>query len=448
MKKIYTKNRVIISHIPHRDSVKLLKELACIEPKSMSHFSPVIWHKAEGINVWDGYGNKFLDFTSAAMVANAGHANWRIGGAIKAQIWKQLDYNYCNPSLIRLEYLKRLRAILPDYLDKVFLLTTGSEAVECAVRVVREWGQKKNMDKTDIISHTNSFHGGTMASKFLAGNNYPRQNLLGFYHIPFPNCNICPHYNQSLWNYDNCGEDCFNWSISDPNINEELIAGVIVETFRGPSATFMPKDYIKALREWTLAHDALLVFDEIQAGFGRTGKWFGFEHYNVEPDLIIVGKGMTSSLPMSAVIGKSSILDSVEGMTSTHTGNPLCLAAGIANIDVIEKEGLVENARRLGEVCREALEKLKEKYLSYIGAINGKGLAMAFYLLNPETGRIDTGLAGKVIDTCMRLGLLLLPTESAGTIKVAPPLCIDREALLEGIGVIDEAIGLCLKKGK
>ena len=155
---------------------------------------------------------------------------------------------------------------------------------------------------------------------------------------------------------------------------------------------------------------------------------------------------MTSSLPMSAVIGRSKILDSVEGLSSTHTGNPLCIAAGIGNINAIEKGKLIENAKELGKVCLNALEKLKEKYPEYIGSINGKGVVMAFYLLNPKTGRVNPKLASKVINKCMKLGLLLLPTESAGTIKIAPPLCINKEALLEGVGIIDEAISLCLKK--
>jgi len=208
----------------------------------------------------------------------------------------------------------------------------------------------------------------------------------------------------------------------------------------------MPKDYVNELRKWTLSHDALLVFDEIQAGFGRTGRWFGFEHYGVEPDLIVVGKGMTSSLPMSAVIGRGEILDSVEGLSSTHTGNPLCLAAGLKNIDVIEKNRLIENARYLEQVCRGALEELRAEYPGHVGPINCRGLVAAFYLLDPESGKINPRLAERVIDTCMRLGLLLLPTAAAGTIKIAPPLCINNEALLEGIGIIREAIDLCLSE--
>lgn len=441
MTKINTKYRSIVSSIPHPESRQFLHELRSIEPKVMGNFLPIVWSKAKGINIYDGYGNKWIDFTSAIVLTNAGHANREIGISIKSQIDKELFHNYCNPSFVKLEYLKRLRRILPSYLDKTFLLTTGSEAVECAIRIMREYGQKKEVKKINIISHSNSFHGRTMASMAAAGKNYSKTWLIqkppGFYHISFPDCNFCP------WGkirYNNCGRECFNKSMNNLNIDERLIAGVIVETFRGPSATFMPKDYARELRKWTISHKVLLVFDEVQAGFGRTGRWFGFEHYGVKPDLITVGKGMTSSLPMSGVIGRNEILDSVDGLSSTHTGNPLCVVAGLKNIDVIEKNKLVENARNLEKVCLNALQELKVHYPKHIGPINGKGLAVAFYLLNPKTGRIDSGLAKKVIDKCRQLGLLLLPTSSAGTIKIAPPLCINSEALLEGISVIKEVM--------
>ena len=135
---------------------------------------------------------------------------------------------------------------------------------------------------------------------------------------------------------------------------DDQVAGVITETFQGPTVAFMPPDYVQALAAWATAHRALLVFDEIQAGFGRTGRWFGFEHYGVEPDMICAGKGMTSCLPMSAVIGRGAVLDLAEHgeMSSTHTGNPLCCAAAIANIEAIRDDGLLANAAALEPIAR------------------------------------------------------------------------------------------------
>jgi 4-aminobutyrate aminotransferase/(S)-3-amino-2-methylpropionate transaminase len=208
----------------------------------------------------------------------------------------------------------------------------------------------------------------------------------------------------------------------------------------------MPPDFVQALRGWATEHQALLAFDEIQAGFGRTGRWFGFEHYGVEPDLFVVGKGMTSCLPMSAVIGRSKVLDlAAHGeMSSTHTGNPLCCAATLANIEAIRDDGLLANAAALEPVARRALEALRAKYPGCVGAINGRGLVWGVYLLEPATGELAVELTRRVVTRCMEQGLLMLQT-GRGTLKIAPPLCIPQDAFLEGIRVIEGALGECLQ---
>ena len=208
----------------------------------------------------------------------------------------------------------------------------------------------------------------------------------------------------------------------------------------------MPDDYVRALREWTTANRALVAVDEIQAGFGRTGKWFGFEHHGVEIDLVAMGKGMTSSLPMSAVAGRAHILDLAQHgeMSSTHTGNPLCCAAALGNIQAIREERMVENAAAMGKVIERAIHELRERLPGRIGHANGKGLVWAFFILDPQTGDLDADLATRTITRCMEKGLLMLGTGHRGTLKIAPPLCISKEALLEGIGVIEEALTECL----
>ncbi len=207
----------------------------------------------------------------------------------------------------------------------------------------------------------------------------------------------------------------------------------------------MPQDYAHALREWADKHQALLVFDEIQAGFGRTGKWFGCEHYGVEADLICMGKGMTSSLPMSGVAGRAAILD-LPGhgeMSSTNTGHPLCCAAAMANIRALRDGSMVENAASLEPVARGALDRVREQAPQHVGAISGKGLVWGVYLLDPATGELDPDLARRVTTRCMELGLLMLQT-GCGTLKIVPPLCIPSEALLEGIDVIAQAMRECV----
>ena len=448
--RIETRYRRIVSEIPHPASQKVIDELGRLEPRSMGGFSPVVWNRAEGFQVWDANGNRWLDFTSAVVLANAGHSHPKIAQAIRDQLDNHLFHSYCNPTEMRLKVVKAIQKILPPYLEKVFLLSTGSEAVEAALKLTRLHGQTIAPDKINILSYHNSFHGRTMAAQAAGG--FPDQQEWmgvkpgGFHHIPFPECGRCPWGKHE---YEKCGAECLERSLEqlcDRGIRDVLFAGVITETFQGPTVAFMPPDYAQALREWADKHQVLLIFDEVQAAFGRTGKWFGFEHYGVEADLICVAKGLTSSLPMSAVAGRASILDLPDhgDMSSTHTGNPLCCAATIANINAIREGGLVANAVALGPIVRRSLENLRNSFPGYVGAINGRGLVWGVYLLVPATGQPNSNLAQRVITRCVELGLLLLPTGARGTLKIAPPLCITEEALLEGVEVIEQALAECV----
>ena len=225
----------------------------------------------------------------------------------------------------------------------------------------------------------------------------------------------------------------------------DLVAGVLTETFQGPTVAFMPDDYVEALRSWTSRNSALLVFDEIQAGFGRTGKWFGFEYYNVEADLICLGKGMTSSLPMSAVAGRAKILNLPDHgeMSSTHTGNPLCCAALIANIEAIRRENLVDKARQLAAIFHETVDGLKRRFPDRIRWGAGKGLAWAIYVYQREGDSLDIDCGQRIAAACMKKGVLMMQT-GRGTLKLAPPLCITEQALREGLSVIEDSVAACL----
>jgi len=455
---VETKHRRIVSKIPHPDSVPLIEELGRIEPHSMGGFPPVVWDRAEGFQVWDAHGNRWIDFTSAVVLANAGHANPRIAQALRAQLDLQLWHNYCNPSEMRLRTIKAISSIVPPYLDKVFLLTTGSEAVECAIKLMRLHGRQVLPGKLHIVSYLRSFHGRTMAAQ-MAGGYLDQQDWMGlkppgFHHIPYPECVRCPW---GRTRYEACGRECFERSLAGlraEGVPDDQVAGVLTETFQGPTVAFMPPDYVQALAAWATAHRALLVFDEVQAGFGRTGKWFGFEHYGVEPDMICAGKGMTSCLPMSAVIGRGAVLDLAEHgeMSSTHTGNTLCCAAAIANIEAIRDDGLLANAAALEPIARRAFEGLRQRFPGRVGTISGRGLVWGVYLLDPITGdpstssgqALDVTLGRRVTARCMELGLLMLQT-GRGTLKIAPPLCITEDAFLEGVNVIEGVLAECLE---
>lgn len=446
--KVRTTHRAISTPLPVPGSEEVTEVLARYEPRSMAGHSPVIWDRAEGYQIFDPYGNIWIDFSSAVVLANAGHAHEEICQAIKAQVDRKLLHNYIFPSEIRARLVERLVAISPESLEKVFLLTTGSEATECAIKLTRMHGRTLGPEKIGIVSFTNSFHGRTMGSQMIGG--YPDQKeWIGhldpdMHQIPFPFCFKCPW---GKGEYEHCGEECFQRGmskLSEQGIGPERIAGFISESFQGPSVAFMPEDYAQAMRRWADVHQTLVVFDEIQAGFGRSGKLFAYEHYGIEADLICCGKGITGSLPLSAVLGRARIMDIPDHgeMSSTHTGNPLCCAAALANLDVIEDEGLVARAAVLGRKLEARLNALRRKYPERIGGIGGKGLAYAVYLVKPDTKELDVDLGDRVTESALHRGLFMLQT-GRGTLKIAPPLSIPEDALLEGVDVIDEAIGAC-----
>ncbi len=443
---IETKYRKIVTEIPTPESEKVIRELEAIEPRSMSGFLPVVFKKAEGFQIYDESGNMWLDFSSAVVLTNAGHANPIVKDYIQKQLDSNMLHSYCNPTRERLRVLKSLKKILPDYLDKAFLLTTGSEATECTIKLARIYGKNISPEKYTIISYYNSFHGRTMASQtaggFIKQQEWMGKKPEGFYHIPYPECARCPWGKEK---YDNCGKECFNKTLEcmeQDGIVFKNIAAVITETFPGPTVAFMPQDYISELRKFTQGIDALLIFDEIQAGFGRTGKWFGFEHYDVKPDLIAMGKGMTSSLPMSAVAGRAKIMDlPVHGeMSSTHTGNPLCSAATIGNIEAISG-GLLANASNMEDkVFKKYRQELLKEFGHRIAAFNGHGLAWGICFKKPGAKtEYDIDACNKICDICLKRGLIMLQT-GRGTLKIAPPLCITEEALTEGLNLIREVM--------
>ena len=214
-----------------------------------------------------------------------------------------------------------------------------------------------------------------------------------------------------------------------------------METFQGASAAFAPVDYMRKMREWTTAHKILLVCDEVQAGFGRSGKMWGFEHYGIIPDLAAFGKGISGSLPLAALAGPAHVMDlhPPGSMSSTHSGNPVCCAAALASIGVILDEGLVENAARLGVVLIARLREIASKH-RVIGNVDGRGLVAAVNIVKPGTKEPDAALAHEIVRRSMEKGLLMFSPVGfgGGTVKICPPLSISEDALNEGLDVLAE----------
>lgn len=433
--QVKTKYRTIKTEIPVPESIKVLEKLRTYEPISMSGQPLVIWDRAEGVNVYDSYGNKWLDFSSGVLVINAGHAVPEVLSGIKQQLEKPLLHNYCFPSEIRANLVEKIASISPEPLKKVFLLTTGAESVECAFKLARTYGKKNN--KKVMISFEGSFHGRTLGAQMLGGMPAQKGWILhpdtDIYHLPFPGEPRCKDKSFSF----------FEKRIEELGINPKNVCGVISETYQGVSAALMPEDYAKSLRKWCDKNGAALIFDEVQAGLGRTGKMFGFLHYGILPDIFCLGKGITSSLPLSAVVGRKEFMDLYEpgAMTSTHTGNPVSCAAALGSIEAIQKNKLVENAAKMGKVFEEELRKIEKKY-DCIQFLCGTGLVWGLQIGRKGTEKPDPDTAHKIVGRCVEKGLLLFAPVGlgGGTVKVNPPLMINEEALKEGCAVLDEAI--------
>lgn len=439
VKAVSTKYRNVSGLIPNAETIELIQKLRKVEALSMRGQPPVIWDRAEGVNVYDAYGNKWLDFSSGVLITNAGHGHKKIAQAIIDQASKPMLTTYCFPNAPRIALAQKLVALAPDGLDKVFLLSTGSESTECALKLMRTHGRNTGGDsKNVIVSFLDSFHGRSMGSQQMggmAGGKAWIKNLdTEIVHVPFPDGFRC----------EDTSFDLFEKTLADLGIEADNVAGVISETYQGVGPNFFPKAYAQALRKWCDAHGALLCFDEVQAGFGRCGTMWGFEVYETTPDLFCMGKGMASSMPISGVMGRASIMDlyGPNEMTSTHSGNPICSAAALANLGVLEDESLIENAATVGKALQEEITSIKNDFSDIIGFAPGAGLVGGLLMIKKGTKDPDYDLAWEIINGCFRKGLLMFAPVGVGggCVKIAPPLCINEEALREGCSVIREVI--------
>jgi len=436
---VHTKYRRIATEIPVPESIAVLEKLRQCEPLSMSGQPLVVWDRAEGIQVYDRWGNTWLDWSSGVLVTNAGHNHPRIRKAILEQVDHGLVHNYCFPSEIRAELTRELAAVAPPGLGKVFLLTTGAEACECAIKLARTWGRKVGGNgKITIVTFQNAFHGRTMGAQMAGGIPALKEWIVNLdkdmVQVPFPDGFRGP----------DTSFEGFLRALDAQGVKPEQVAGVMSETYQGGNASFMPAEYAQKLRAWCDQQQALLIFDEVQAGFGRTGKFWGFEHYGVVPDLICCGKGISSGLPISAVIGRPHVMDLYPpgSMTSTHTGNPVCSTAALASVRVIVEEGLSEHAARMGEVLQPELRRIGQRFCRRIGAVHGKGLVASLHMVKPGGIEPDAPMAGDIVRRCIEKGLLMFSPVGFGgaSVKIAPPLITQEEPLREGIAVLEQAL--------
>ncbi|KKL50483.1 hypothetical protein LCGC14_2305000, partial [marine sediment metagenome] len=269
--------------------------------------------------------------------------------------------------------------------DKALLVVTGSEANDAVIQMM----QRKRPDRK-VLGIRGAYYGSTVGVRALQ-----------------------------------CG--AIDETTLPSGFNPDYIGGVFLQAFRGRDADFFPHDWVRAWVLWAQAHDIPVGFDEMQSGMGRTGKWFGFQHFDIEPDFICLGKALGGGLPISAVVGKKELLELSDDLWSTHTGNPVCCAAALASIEVLEEEKLVERAATVGKLFGEMLVSTFPQY-----KVMGKGMIWGLDFK-------DKNYVSIVVEKCAKRGLLLVSTHS-GIIKIGPPLTIPQGVLFEGLTILRDVI--------
>jgi 4-aminobutyrate aminotransferase/(S)-3-amino-2-methylpropionate transaminase len=437
---VETKYRSIRTRIPVPESLPLFESLRQTEPPSMSGQPPIIWDKAEGCIVSDPWGNRWIDWSSGVLITNAGHGRSEIRDALRDVIDRGLLASYVFVHERRAHLTRMLRDMSPDPQKyRVFLMSTGSEATENCIKLSKTYALRKHgPHKKYFITFHYAFHGRTMGAQLAGGNEKQKEWMVDrdrtFVQVPFPD---------GFKNEDTSFE-LFLKSLAEQSVQPRDIAGVMTETYQGGGPDFLPDEYARKLERFCREYDIVMCYDEVQAGFGRTGKMFGFEHYGVTPDLIACGKGISSSLPISAVIGREEIMGlyAPGSMTSTHSGSPLPVAAAIASLEIIRKEHLAERAASLGEMLVAELRRIQQAHPRVLGCVQGKGLVAGIQVVRPGTKIPDPETALRINIACFQKGLLMFAPVGGGgeCIKIAPPLTIPEDALRESIAVLEEAV--------
>lgn len=440
---IETKNRKICTSIPSPDTIETLEKCLKYEPYSMNNQIPIVWDRADGFNVYDKSGNKWIDFTSCIFVANVGHSHPRIIEAVNKMVNSSLLNAYYYPTDIRAEFTEYMINTVcrnNEKYEKILILSTGSEANEAALKMAKIRKKKNNPNsKCIILSMENSFHGKTLGSQLAGGKPNDKYWIDGdgLYniHLPFP-------YPWVLEERKISGKDFFKESIDNLVLNKKVnlndIAAFITEPYQGWCAVFLPEDYVIEVQKFCKENDALVIVDEVQSGFGRTGEIFAFENINMSPDIIVCGKAISSSLPLSAVITSSEICSLDNSFNSTHGGNPVAVAASLESVKIMIEENLAYESKRKGEILRTELENWKKEN-NQIKMIFCKGLLASVFIDSVNDSVSNADYVDLLIDEATRRGLMSVRTMS-GTLKIGPPLMISEDALMEGIEILKESL--------
>ena len=408
--------------------------------------TPMFAEEAKGALLTDVDGNTFIDFGGGIGVMNIGHANGRVVEAVKQKA-EQLTHTcfYVTEYEEYIELAERLNAIVPGGSEKrSFFVNSGAEAVENAVKIARYY-----TGRPAVIAFENSFHGRTMFAMSLTGKTDPYKKGFGpfvpeVYRVPAPYAYRCPAGRDCS---GGCQGDCFG-SIEKAfvsTVHPSSVAAIIVEPVSGEGGFIpFPDFYLKQLRELCDEHGIMMIVDEVQTGYGRTGKMFAIEHSGVEPDIMTTAKSMGGGLPIAGVTGKAEIMDSVHagGLGTTYGGNPIACAAALAVLDTFEEEDLLAKANALGDRVMSAMREIQERHPDFVGDVRGLGpMAAMEFVTDAETRTPDKERNAKIVQAALQEGLLLLTAGQYGNcIRTLMPLNINDDELEEGLAILGRAI--------
>ncbi len=405
-------------------------------PRGVSTVHPLAVSRGRGARLWDSEGREFIDFVGGIGVMNVGHNHPKVVAAVRDQL-DALTHTCFQVAHYAgyVELAERLNGLVGGGRPcKTLLLSTGAEAVENAVKIARA-----HTNRPAVVAFSGAFHGRTLLGMSLTANGTrQRQNFGPFapeiYHSPYP-------YPLRGWTEEAALGALLQ--LFETRLPPDRVAAVIIEPQLGEGGFVpAPPRFMSALRRLTEEHGIVLVLDEIQTGFGRTGKMFGFEHHGIEPDLVTLAKSLGGGLPLSAVVGRAEIMDAPlpGGLGGTYAGNPLACAAALAVLDVMVEEQLLERAQKLGERLRAALSALAARF-PCVGEVRGLGPMLALELVRDrQTGEPATELTRQVIEKARDEGLLLLPAGvHRNVIRILVPLVATPEEIDLGLERLERA---------
>ena len=407
--------------------------------RGVGHASQISAARALNAEIWDVEGTRYVDFAGGIAVVNTGHCHPHVMEAVR----KQMDCftHTCFQVLMYEPYIQlceRLNALAPiSGPAKSILLTTGAEATENAVKIARA-----ATGRSGVIAFTGGFHGRTIMAMSLTGKVVPYKKNLGptvpeVWHVPFP----VPQHDVTV-------EDALKYLafLFKADVDPSRVAAIIVEPVQGEGGFHMaPPELMRALRRICDEHGIILIADEVQTGFGRTGKMFAMEHYDVSPDMICVAKSLAGGFPLSGVIGRAPIMDAADpgGLGGTYAGNPLSCAAALAVLDVFEKEKLLDRSNAIGQRLKDGIKVLQQRNdLLPIAAIRGPGAMVAFDIVKERgTDTPDAAATSRVTKRAFEEGLVLLSCgTNANTIRILVPLTASDDIVDEGLDLLAKAL--------